>query len=144
MIAGIRFVTVGEGYFLYRRQYSCDKIEFAMPSVVGTIPKPVRVDAYGVLRVGQTRVSLDSVVYAFNRGEDAAEIQRNFDTLSLAEIHSAIAYYLHNKSEVDSYLEEQLIEFERLRAEHEAKYPPTITREMLLARKNGEDPNWPQ
>lgn len=115
-----------------------------MASVVGTIPKPVRLDEGGGLKVGKTRVSLDSVVYAFNRGEDAVEIQRNFDTLSLAEIHSAIAYYLHNKAKVDAYLERQLVRFDKMKAEHEAKYPPNITREMLLARKNGEDPNWPK
>jgi hypothetical protein len=88
-------------------------------------------------------VSLDSIVYDFRRGADAAEIQRDFDTLSLAEVHGAIAYYLHHKEEVDAYLEQQLIIFEKTRAEHEAKYPPKITREILLARKNGEDPNWP-
>jgi len=99
-------------------------------------------DSYGVLRVGNTRVSLDSVVYGFNRGEDAATIQRNFDTLSLAEVHGAISYYLHNKEKVDVYLAEQENEFERMRAEHEEKYSPKITREMLLARKN--DPNWKQ
>ena len=69
-----------------------------MATIVGTIPKSVKMNSHGVLRVGNTRVSLDSVVYAFNRGEDAAEIQRNFDTLSLAEVHAAIAYYLHNFS----------------------------------------------
>ena|SRR5437762_8856719 len=113
-----------------------------MATLTETLPKPVRMDSYGVLRVGNTRVSLDSVVYGFNRGEDAATIQRNFDTLSLAEVHGAISYYLHNKEKVDVYLAEQENEFERMRAEHEAKYSPKITREMLLARKN--DPNWKQ
>ena len=113
-----------------------------MATTVGTIPKPVRMDSYGVLRVGKTRVSLDSVVYDFKRGADAAEIQHDFDTLTLAEVHAAIAYYLHNKDAVEAYLIEQEIEYKRMRAEHEAKYPPKITREMLLARKNGTDPNW--
>ena len=113
-----------------------------MATVVETLPAPVRLDEYGVLRVADTRVSLDSVVYDFNRGADAAEIQQNFDTLSLAEVHAAIAYYLHNKEKVDAYLVEQEIEHKRMRAEHEAKYPPKLTREMLLARKNGQDPNW--
>jgi len=113
-----------------------------MATLTETLPKPVRMDSYGVLRVGNTRVSLDSVVYGFNRGEDAATIQRNFDTLSLAEVHGAISYYLHNKEKVDVYLAEQENEFERMRAEHEAKYSPKITREMLLARKN--DPNCKQ
>ena len=113
-----------------------------MASIVGTIPKPVRVDEGGGLKVGNTRVSLDSVVYSFNQGEDASEIQRNFDTLTLAEVHAAIAYYLHNKEKVDAYLVKQEIEYEKMRAEHHAKNPARITREMLLARLNGEDPNW--
>jgi len=113
-----------------------------MASIVGTIPKPVRMDSHGVLRVGNTRVSLDSVVYGFNRGEDAAEIQRNFDTLSLAEVHAAIAYYLHNKAEVEQYLDEQKIIQEEIRARIERDFPPRVTREMLLKRKRGEDPNW--
>ncbi len=113
-----------------------------MASIVGTIPKPVRINSAGTLRVGKTCVSLDSVVYAFNRGEDAAEIQRNFDTLSLAEVHAAIAYYLHNKAEVDAYLRQNEIEFEKLRAQNRIDFPNGPTRELLLARKNGTDPDW--
>jgi len=113
-----------------------------MASIVGTIPKPLKMDSHGVFRVGDTRVSLDSVVYAFNRGENAAEIQYSFDTLSLAEVYAAIAYYLHNKAEIDQYLIQQEMRYEKMRADHEREFPPKITREMLLARKNGNDPNW--
>jgi uncharacterized protein (DUF433 family) len=112
-----------------------------MATTVGTIPKPVRVDESGVLMVGDTRVSLDSVVYAYNRGDDAAEIQNQFDTLSLAQIHAAIAYYLHNKAEVDAYLRQNEIDYEKKRAQNKIDFPHGLTREMLLARKNGTDPN---
>jgi uncharacterized protein (DUF433 family) len=105
-----------------------------MAITFGTIPKVVRRVQGGTLRVGNTRVSLDSVVYAFNRGEDAVEIQRNFDTLSLAEIHAAIAYYLHNKEKVDKYLAKRASDFEKRRAESRL-HPDHISREMLLARK---------
>ena len=100
--------------------------------MLDTIPKPVRKDSYGVLRVGNSRVSLDSIVYEFNRGEDATAIQRNFDTLSLAEVYGAISYYLHNKKEVDLYLVEQEKQYDKIRAEHEARYPPKITRQSLV------------
>ena len=113
-----------------------------MASIVDTIPKPVRMVEGGTLRVGNTRVSLDSVVYEFNRGEDAAAIQRNFDTLSLAEVHAAIAYYQHNKAAVDEYLERRRIDFERRRAENHAQEPNRLMREKILARKNGLDPDW--
>lgn len=109
-----------------------------MASTVGTIPKPVRVDKGGGLKVGGTRVSLDSVVYAFNRGEDAAEIQRCFDTLSLAEVHAAIAYYLHNKADVDEYLHRRKAESDRLRKKHAT---PGL-REQLLARRGKPPEEW--
>jgi hypothetical protein len=35
----------------------------------------------------------DSIVYDFNRGEDAASIQQNFDTLSLAEVNTDAARF---------------------------------------------------
>ena len=113
-----------------------------MASIVGTIPKPVRM-VEGTLRVGDSRVSLDTVVYHFNNGLDAAEIQRDYDSMSLAQVHAAIAYYLHNKAQVDAYLAEQEIRQEQIRKRIERDFPLKLTREMLLARKNGEDPNWP-
>ena len=113
-----------------------------MATTVGTIPKPVRVDEAGGLKVGNTRVSLDSVVYALNEGMDAAEIQCQFDTLSLAQVHAAIAYYLHNKAKVDEYLRQSEIDYEKKRAQNKIDFPNGLTREMLLARKNGTDTDW--
>jgi hypothetical protein len=78
----------------------------------------------------------------FNNGANAFDIHREFDSISLAQVHASIAYYLHNKAEVDAYIAEHEADRERFWKDHEAKYPPKITREMLLARKNGEDPNW--
>ena len=112
-----------------------------MASIVGTIPKPVR-SVEGVLKVGDTRVSLDTVVYHFNNGEDAAEIQDQYDSLSLAQVHAAIAYYLHNKAEVDEYLRQNEIDYEKRRAQNRIDFPHGLTREKLLARKNGTDPDW--
>lgn len=106
----------------------------------GTIPKVVRRVEGGTLRVGNSRVSLDSVVYAFNRGENAAQIQYSFDSLSLADIHAAIAYYLHNKAKVDKYLAKREIEFEKARAESHETNRELIGK--IKARKNGLDPDW--
>jgi len=54
--------------------------------------------------VAGTRVSLDSLVYAFRRGESPETICQNFELLSLEEVYGAIAYYLANQSEIDAYL----------------------------------------
>ena len=106
-----------------------------MAVTFGTLPKIVRRVEGGTLRIVGTRVSLDSVVYSFNQGVTPTEIQENFDTLSLADIHAAIAYYLHNKEKVDKYLARRKAAFEKLRAEARLR-PDYISREMLLARKN--------
>src|SRR5258708_15636265 len=54
--------------------------------------------------VAGTRISLDSIVYAFRRGESAESICQNFELLQLEEIYGAIAYYLANQAEIDAYL----------------------------------------
>jgi uncharacterized protein (DUF433 family) len=54
--------------------------------------------------IAGTRISLDSIVHAFNRGESAEAICHNFDLLRLEEVYGAIAYYLANQSTVDTYL----------------------------------------
>lgn len=54
-----------------------------------------------------TRISLDSIVHAFRRGESPETICQNFELLRLEEVYGAIAYYLANQAEVDAYLVRQ-------------------------------------
>jgi uncharacterized protein (DUF433 family) len=67
---------------------------------------PLRVDASGAVRVGQTRVLFVLVVQAFRRGESPEAIVEAFDTLSLADTYAAIAYYLRHREEVEAFLAE--------------------------------------
>jgi len=62
--------------------------------------------------VAGTRVSLDSVVYSFDRGNSPEAIQKEFPLLRLPQIYGAIAFYLDHQTAVRSYLEskEQAIE----------------------------------
>ncbi len=54
--------------------------------------------------VAGTRISLDSVVHAFRRGESPKTICQNFELLCLDEIYGAIAYYLANQTNIDACL----------------------------------------
>jgi uncharacterized protein (DUF433 family) len=54
--------------------------------------------------IAGTRVSFDSIVHAFRRGESPETICRNFEVLHLEEVYGAIAYYLANQSAIDAYL----------------------------------------
>ena len=54
--------------------------------------------------VAGTRISLDSVVYSFNRGDSPEAIQEDFPALKRAQIYGAIAFYLDHQTEIDEYL----------------------------------------
>jgi uncharacterized protein (DUF433 family) len=96
----------------------------------------VRVDENGAFRVSATRVSLDSVVYAFLQGHSAETIQQQFSSLSLEEIYGAIAYYLANREEVDRYLERQERLWQDLRGQSEQVPNPVL--ERLRALRTGK------
>lgn len=66
-------------------------------------------------RVTGSRVSLDSIVYAFWNGESAETIAQSFPVLRLEEVYGAIAFYLAHKDEVDRYLEQQRTDYEAKR-----------------------------
>jgi uncharacterized protein (DUF433 family) len=54
--------------------------------------------------VGGSRVSLDSIVYAYRRGESAESIRQDFPSLSLVQVYGAIPFYLSNQQVVDAQL----------------------------------------
>lgn len=51
-----------------------------------------------------TRISLDSIVYAFQKGLSPESIVQSFPLLTLEQIYGAIAFYLANRAEIDAYL----------------------------------------
>ncbi|MGH7793839.1 MAG: DUF433 domain-containing protein [Candidatus Binatia bacterium] len=65
--------------------------------------------------VAGTRVSLDSIVYAFLDGQTAESIAQSFPVLTLEQVYGAIAFYLANRSEIDIYLTQVRVGFEALR-----------------------------
>jgi uncharacterized protein (DUF433 family) len=98
-------------------------------------PAPIRTDADGVARVGNTRVRLDTVVTAFNAGCTPEEIVLKYPSLDLTDVYSVITYYLWHRGEVDAYLEERRRASADTRRETEARFPRAGVRERLLARR---------
>lgn len=96
---------------------------------------PLTEDAQGIIRVGGTRVTLATVVSAFQRGATAEEIAQNFSPLSLADVYAAITYYLQNQEAVETYLSRMRDGAATVRRENEARWPRGGLRERLLARQ---------
>lgn len=96
---------------------------------------PLSKDANGVYRVGGSRVTLDLVVRAFNRGATPEEIAQAYPSLQLADIYQVIGYYLKHGAELSDYLERRAREERELLEAHRDEWSPLGLRERLLARR---------
>ena len=99
----------------------------------------VQMDEQGVMRVGKTRVMLDSVVAGFEQGHSPETIQQQFPALNLEEVYGAITYYLAYRDDVQAYLKRQDALWEKLRAEGDKQSSPVVKR--LRALKAADVPN---
>ncbi len=95
----------------------------------------LRQDAHGIWRVSGTRVSLDSLVYAFWDGSSPETIAEQFDSVPLSDIYLALGYYLKNRVEVDAYLKEQRRLDDQAREHWEMQQSAAGLRAKLLARQ---------
>jgi uncharacterized protein (DUF433 family) len=89
--------------------------------------------------VKDNRVSLDSVVYAFLRGESPEGIAESFPSLGLEQIFGALAFYIANREDVDQYLRQGREEFEALR-EQARRNNPALYRKLAEARQTAHAP----
>lgn len=97
---------------------------------------PLTSDKHGVVKVGGTRVTLDTVVKAFLRGATAEEIAQQYPSVSLSDVYATISYYLQNRKQVDSYLAKRKKQSQTIKKENEKRLDPHGIRERLLARIN--------
>ncbi len=100
-------------------------------------PVPLETDADGVVRVGKTRVTLDTVLATFEDGATAEEITHQYPSLHLADVYAVIAYYLRRRSDVEAYLRQRQQQAEKIQQQNEARFDPDGVRDRLLARRAG-------
>jgi uncharacterized protein (DUF433 family) len=104
-------------------------------SLTGVQASPIKEDEHGVLRIGGTRVSLDSIVCAYQNGATAEQIADDFPTLDLADIHVAIGLYLRHRNEVADYLIAQEQRAEEVRRQIAPIVAQGNIRQRFLARR---------
>ena len=63
--------------------------------------------AIGNVRVGGTRVTLDTIVARFRQEFSPEAIASSFPTVGLSTIYAVIAYYLARRAKVEAYLAQQ-------------------------------------
>ena len=99
-------------------------------------PPPLVVGADGAIRVAGSRVSLETLVTAFDEGATAEEIVQQYPSLPLGSVYGVIAYVLENRASVDAYVTERRRAAGDLQKEVEAHTPPDGLRTRLLARRS--------
>jgi len=88
-----------------------------------TLSIPLREEPPGVLRVGKSRILLERVIHAHQRGASPREIVAMDDALDLADVFAVIAYYLAHPAEIDEYLHRRDQEADAARRMIEASQP---------------------
>ena len=106
-----------------------------MSLIIVETPVPLKTDADDVVRVGNTRVTLDTVVAAFKDGAIAEEIVSQYPSLLLADVYAVIGYYLQHQAEVEAYLNQRQQTVAEVRKQNEARFNQQGIRERLLARQ---------
>jgi uncharacterized protein (DUF433 family) len=107
-----------------------------MSLVIVDIPVPLKTDKDGVVRVGNTRVTLDTVVGAFKEGATAEEMVSQYPSLLLADVYAVIGYYLQRQAEVEAYLQRREQVAREIRRQNEARFNQQGIRERLMARQS--------
>lgn len=101
-----------------------------------TMDVPLKTDTDGTIRVGQTRVRIDTVIYAFNEGYTAEEIVSQYPTLNLSEVYAVLAYYLNDRTTIDKYLAERAYMAKAIQQDIESRTEYREFREQLLKRRS--------
>lgn len=106
-----------------------------MSLVVTNQPIPLTTDTDGVVRVANTRITLDTLIAAFGEGATPETIAQQYPSLSLADVYAVIGYYLNHRPEVHAYLQQRNQAAAEIRQDNEARFDPDGVRARLLARR---------
>lgn len=98
-------------------------------------PPPLRIEPNGTVRIGQTRVTLDTLFAAYQNGATAEQIVEQYPSLSLADVHETIGYCLRHPDEVTRYVRDREAESAHIRQAIEADPATQQIRARLLARR---------
>lgn len=99
-------------------------------------PVPLTRDAAGRLMVMGTRVPLDTLVSAFERGDSPEAIHESYPAVALGDIYAIFTYCVRHRDEVNRYLAERAEQRAVIRSEVETRFPPEGLRAKLLARRD--------
>lgn len=98
-------------------------------------PAPLSVNSDGVVKIGGTRVTLDTLVAVFKQGATAEEIVHRYPSLKLGDVYASIAFYLNHGEDVEVYLQQRQQQAQEIRQMNQSHFDPQGLRDRLLSRQ---------
>lgn len=96
-----------------------------MTLTLETMPVPLVRSEDGTIRIKGSRVTLETLLGAYIRGDSPEEIHEGFPAIDLGDIFTVIAYYFHNKAEVEQYLAAQEVASAEIEKKFAERRSPT-------------------
>ncbi len=109
------------------------------PAKFQAVSPPLRWDEAGGIRIGSSRVTLDSLLATYHNGSTPEEIAIQYSVLHLEDIYSTIAYYLNHRQEIDNYLEQRNQKAQQIRQQLTQKHNLVDLRQRLLTRQSQKE-----
>lgn len=88
-----------------------------------------------VIRVKGHRIGIEDVIEMYHEGYSAEQVALHYPTLTLEEIYATLTYYLHNKPDVDAYLERLRSFVEESIRDYERREPSEVVRRIRALRE---------
>jgi uncharacterized protein (DUF433 family) len=93
-------------------------------------------DACDRIRVKGTRMAIEFLIEPYLDGESPEYIFRNFrHSVTLEQVYATITYYLHNKKEIDAYMERNRVADEAAYQEYLKKEPSEVVKRLRAIRE---------
>lgn len=97
-------------------------------------PVPLTVNSDGVVWIGGTRVSLDTVIAVFKQGATPEDIVQRYPSLKLGDIYASLAFYFNHQAEVEAYLQQRRQTAQDVRDINETRFKAQALRVRLQER----------
>jgi uncharacterized protein (DUF433 family) len=94
---------------------------------------PLRTDASGVIRIGRTRIPLETVLHHWQQGASPEEIVEALPALRLDDVYAVVTYILRHQEAVQEYMQQSQLE-EQSAMTHLRTTARTEFRTRILAR----------
>ncbi|QTA86311.1 DUF433 [Desulfonema magnum] len=91
----------------------------------------------GIVRLKGFRIGIEHIVRSYHEGYSPEQITQEFPGVSLETVYATLTYYLHNKKEVDDYMNQLTSWTEQQMEKDDEKEPlPVVRRLRRLKEKN--------